>query len=120
MGRYIAFSKFQAVTGVFWSFGYYACIAVPCILVLSSVAYSQSTFGTMLGTVKDPSGSLIPGATVTIEQRHQRQRTASRTRTERTSSSTSRSGTTNSRWKRRGFKRLNTRRSTDRAADRAR
>ena len=62
MGRYIAFSKFQAVTGVFWSFGYYACIAVPCILVLSSVAYSQSTFGTLLGTVKDPSGSVVPGS----------------------------------------------------------
>ncbi|HTC36202.1 MAG TPA: TonB-dependent receptor [Bryobacteraceae bacterium] len=41
-------------------------LAVCCVLAFCCAAYAQSTFGTVLGTVKDPSGSLIPGATVTL------------------------------------------------------
>jgi hypothetical protein len=41
-------------------------IATACILLFSQASYGQSTFGTVLGTVKDPSGSLIPMATVTL------------------------------------------------------
>jgi hypothetical protein len=37
-----------------------------CVLSLSSVARAQSTFGTVLGTVKDPSGSLVPMAKVEL------------------------------------------------------
>ncbi len=36
------------------------------LLLMSFVAMAQSTFGTLLGTVKDSSGSLIPNATVKI------------------------------------------------------
>src|SRR5580658_922542 len=41
-------------------------IATACILLFSQASYGQSTFGTVLGTVKDPSGSLIPMATVSL------------------------------------------------------
>ncbi|MGD0436498.1 MAG: carboxypeptidase-like regulatory domain-containing protein, partial [Bryobacteraceae bacterium] len=41
-------------------------LAISCVLALCSVSYGQSTFGTVLGTVKDPSGSLIPMAVVTL------------------------------------------------------
>src|ERR1700729_1439953 len=34
--------------------------------VMSSTAYAQSTFGSIVGTVKDQSGSVVPGATVTL------------------------------------------------------
>src|SRR6201992_2255992 len=34
--------------------------------VFSSTAYAQSTFGSIVGTVKDQSGSVVPGATVTL------------------------------------------------------
>src|SRR6202451_2788829 len=40
--------------------------ALFCILALSPASFAQSTFGTILGTVKDPSGSLIPMAMVTL------------------------------------------------------
>jgi hypothetical protein len=43
-----------------------AALAVFCLLALCQAGFAQSTFGTVLGTVKDPSGSLIPGATVTL------------------------------------------------------
>src|SRR5690349_24481300 len=36
------------------------------VLALSYVATAQSTFGTLLGTVKDATGSIIPNATVKI------------------------------------------------------
>ena len=39
---------------------------VVCALLLSAVTYAQSTFGTVLGTVKDPSGSVIPKAKVQL------------------------------------------------------
>src|ERR1700761_1959798 len=34
--------------------------------VMSSTAYAQSTFGSIVGTVKDQSGSVVPGATGTL------------------------------------------------------
>lgn len=43
-----------------------AMFAVFCLLALAPATFAQSTFGTVLGSVKDPSGSLIPGATVTL------------------------------------------------------
>ena len=33
--------------------------------ILSIPSPAQSTFGSILGTVRDPSGSVVPGATVT-------------------------------------------------------
>src|ERR1039458_5554048 len=39
-------------------------LTVFCVLSLNSGARAQSTFGTVLGTVKDPSGSVIPKAKV--------------------------------------------------------
>jgi len=44
----------------------YLTLAISCALAFCSLSYGQSTFGTVLGTVKDPSGSLIPMATVTL------------------------------------------------------
>ena len=41
-------------------------LVVSCCLALCQTGYSQSTFGTVLGTVKDPSGSLIPAAKVNL------------------------------------------------------
>ncbi|MEO8727640.1 MAG: TonB-dependent receptor, partial [Acidobacteriaceae bacterium] len=40
--------------------------ALACV-ILSAVAWAQSTSGTILGTVTDPSGALVPGATITIK-----------------------------------------------------
>jgi hypothetical protein len=40
--------------------------AVFCLLPLSSLVYAQSTYGTILGTVKDPSGSAVPKASVEL------------------------------------------------------
>src|SRR5271155_1068546 len=37
-----------------------------CALSLSSVVRAQSTYGTILGTVKDPSGSAVPKAAVEL------------------------------------------------------
>jgi hypothetical protein len=36
------------------------------LFVLPGPAMAQSTFGSIVGTVKDPSGGMIPGATVTL------------------------------------------------------
>jgi hypothetical protein len=47
-------------------FVFYLALAVICALALCQVSYAQSTFGTVLGTVKDPSGSLIPGAIISL------------------------------------------------------
>jgi hypothetical protein len=47
-------------------FASHAALAVLGILLFSGAAYCQSTFGTVLGTVKDPSGSAVPKATVEL------------------------------------------------------
>src|SRR5690348_13745611 len=36
------------------------------ILISCGAAYGQSTFGTILGTVRDPSGSIVPAAKVDL------------------------------------------------------
>src|SRR5437868_14049442 len=41
-------------------------LAIGCVLGLSLASYGQSTFGTVLGTVKDPSGSAVPMAKVSL------------------------------------------------------
>jgi len=41
-------------------------LAILGLLVFRQAGYSQSTFGAVLGTVKDPSGSLIPAAKVDL------------------------------------------------------
>ncbi len=41
-------------------------LLLTSLLLISIAAIAQSTFGTLLGTVKDPSGSVIPNATVKI------------------------------------------------------
>jgi Carboxypeptidase regulatory-like domain/TonB dependent receptor-like, beta-barrel len=41
---------------------------VASLFVFSSLASAQGTTGTILGTVTDPSGAVVPGATVTISE----------------------------------------------------
>jgi hypothetical protein len=41
-------------------------VVIFSILALCQTSYGQSTFGTVLGTVKDPSGSLVPTAKVDL------------------------------------------------------
>ncbi len=41
-------------------------LAIACVLAWSPTSHAQSTFGTILGTVTDPSGSFVPMATVTL------------------------------------------------------
>src|SRR5579864_7393036 len=41
-------------------------VAALGVLLLCSLANAQSTFGTVLGTVKDPSGSVIPKAKIQL------------------------------------------------------
>jgi hypothetical protein len=41
-------------------------LAIVCVLGLHQASYAQSTFGTILGTVKDPSGSAVPMAKVDL------------------------------------------------------
>ena len=41
-------------------------VLLASLLLMSFVAMAQSTFGTLLGTVRDSSGSLVPNATVKI------------------------------------------------------
>jgi len=41
-------------------------LGVLCLLAWASASYGQSTFGTVLGTVKDPSGAFVPMATVSL------------------------------------------------------
>jgi Carboxypeptidase regulatory-like domain/TonB-dependent Receptor Plug Domain/TonB dependent receptor len=45
---------------------FHLALLTSCILAFCRVGYSQSTFGTILGTVKDPSGSVVAMATVTL------------------------------------------------------
>src|SRR5690606_23502195 len=39
---------------------------VAVVLMTSAIAFGQSTFGSLEGTVKDSTGGVIPGASVTI------------------------------------------------------
>ena len=39
---------------------------LACVMSSTVAAYAQSTFGSIVGTVKDQSGSVVPGATVTL------------------------------------------------------
>src|SRR5271163_1033142 len=39
---------------------------LACVMSSTLAAYGQSTFGSIVGTVKDQSGSVVPGATVTL------------------------------------------------------
>ncbi|HXZ78389.1 MAG TPA: carboxypeptidase-like regulatory domain-containing protein [Terriglobales bacterium] len=43
-----------------------ATVLLACAVVLSSAAHAQSTFGSILGVVKDPSGLVIPAAKITL------------------------------------------------------
>ncbi len=45
---------------------FHLALAIVCVLAFCQASYAQSTFGTVLGTVKDPSGSLVPMAKVTL------------------------------------------------------
>jgi hypothetical protein len=47
-------------------FVFHLTLVAICALAFCQANYAQSTFGTVLGTVKDPSGSLIPMATVEL------------------------------------------------------
>jgi len=44
-------------------------LAALLFLVYAVPARGQSTFGSILGTVKDPSGDVVPGATVMLTNR---------------------------------------------------
>src|SRR4029079_8892005 len=41
--------------------------ALPLILLLASVVSAQTFRGTILGTVTDPNGAVVPGAKVTVK-----------------------------------------------------
>ena len=43
-----------------------SALAVLLPLIFSVIAYGQSTFGRLVGTVTDPSGSSVPNAKVTL------------------------------------------------------
>jgi len=47
-------------------FVFHLAMAICSILAFRQTGYGQSTFGAVMGTVKDPSGSLIPGAKVDL------------------------------------------------------
>src|SRR5277367_4831933 len=48
------------------SFVLQLALSICCFLATCKVGYSQSTFGTVIGTVKDPSASVVAMATVTL------------------------------------------------------
>src|SRR5881396_1131273 len=44
-----------------------AILAIASLTVCAGAALGQSTFGTILGTVRDQSGGVMPGCAVTVE-----------------------------------------------------
>ncbi|HTW65650.1 MAG TPA: carboxypeptidase-like regulatory domain-containing protein [Bryobacteraceae bacterium] len=58
VGPFVQGSHFRPRLGCF--------IALLAALLLSEAIYGQSTFGTVLGTVKESSGAVVPGALVTL------------------------------------------------------
>src|SRR3954464_5835171 len=44
----------------------FACLAVLIALALSTLSFAQKIAGTITGTVSDPQGAVVPGATVTV------------------------------------------------------
>jgi hypothetical protein len=53
------------MTGSFLRSGLLVAL-LACVMSSTMAAYGQSTFGSIVGTVKDQSGSVVPGATVTL------------------------------------------------------
>ena len=45
-------------------------MAVVCLITLTLTSLAQSTFGTITGTVTDPSGAVLPNATITITSKN--------------------------------------------------
>jgi len=45
---------------------FHLALAIACVLAFCQASFAQSTFGTVLGTVKDPSGSAVPKADVEL------------------------------------------------------
>lgn len=45
---------------------FFTLLALACVLCLSGLASAQEITGTIVGTVRDSSGAVVPGATVTI------------------------------------------------------
>src|SRR5438552_15015884 len=41
-------------------------MAAVCLLLLSTIAFAQSDLSTITGTIKDPSGSAVPNAKLTV------------------------------------------------------
>src|ERR1700733_8416310 len=62
----LSMSAYSLSKGRIARFGFSAIAAIICALAPSGVANAQSTFGTVLGTVRDPSGSVIPKAKVQL------------------------------------------------------
>lgn len=57
---------FESTNRRYARFGVHLAVAMVCILGLGQSGLAQSIFGTVLGTVKDPSGALIPEAKVEL------------------------------------------------------
>ncbi len=66
MSCFSTLSRIRFISCASWLFKRRAGLAVLGILGYCGLAYSQSTFGTILGTVKDPSGSVIPKAKIDL------------------------------------------------------
>ena len=49
-----------------WRIAQAAAVLVVCLLIGATTAFAQVTRGTVTGTVKDPQGRIVPGATVTL------------------------------------------------------
>ncbi len=47
----------------------FSSLVAVFVLCLSSVAFGQETTGSIEGTITDPQGGVVPGATVTVTTR---------------------------------------------------